>query len=71
MAILITMTKGINVTQVVAVNAVTPLELAPETLEALDEAQGIQKTKMSVERRKEVLLQQLDLSSLGGWRQIK
>ena len=33
----------------------------------LDETQGIQQTKMSVKRRKEVLLQQLDLSSLEGW----
>ena len=48
-------------------NAVPPEELVPATLEVLDKAQGIQTTKMSVERRKEVLLQQLDLSGLERW----
>ena len=67
MAILITITKGIKVTQVIAVNAVPPVELAPGTLEELDEVQGIQWTKMLVERRREVFLQQLDLSHLEGW----
>ena len=62
-AILITITKGVKVSQVVAVNVVPPVELAP-TLEELDEVQSIQQTKMSVERRKEVFLQQLDLSGL-------
>ena len=59
MAILITTTKGIKVAQVVAANAVSPVEVVPGTLEELDEVQGIQQTKMLVERR-EVLLQQLD-----------
>ena len=45
----------------------TPVELVPGTLEVLDEAQGIQQTKMSLERRKEVFIQQLDLSGLEGW----
>ena len=67
MAIPITIAKGIKVTYVVAANAVPPVELVPRTLEVLDETQGIQWTKMSVERRKEVLLQQLDLSGLEGW----
>ena len=67
MAILVTIAKGIKVTQVVAVNVVPPVELAPKTLEELDEVPGIQQTKMSVERKKEVLLQQLDLSCLDGW----
>ena len=67
MAVPITITKGIKVAQVVAANVVTPVELAPRTLEELDEVQGIQWTKMLVERRKEVLLQQLDLSGLEGW----
>ena len=67
MAILITITKGIKVAQVVGVNVVPPVELAPRTLEELDEVQGIQQTKMLVERRKEVLLKQLDLSGLDGW----
>ena len=48
MAILITIVKGFKVTQVVAVNAVPQVEVAPRTLEKLDEVQGIQWTKMSV-----------------------
>ena len=67
MAILITIAKGIKVTQVVAANALPPVELAPRTLEELDEVQGIQQTKMLVEKRREVLLQQLCLSGLEGW----
>ena len=43
------------------------VEVAPRTLEELDEVQGMQQTKMSVERRREVLLQQLDLSGLEWW----
>ena len=43
------------------------MEWAPRTLEELEEVQGIQQTKMLVERRKEMLLQQLDLSDLDGW----
>ena len=46
------------------------MELAPGTLEELDWVQGIQQTKMSIERRKEVLLKQLDLSDLEGWSEI-
>ena len=65
-AILITITKGIKVSQVVTANAVPPVELAPGTWVALDKMQGIQWTKMLVERRKEVLLQQLDLSGIKG-----
>ena len=42
MAIAITVAKGIKIAQVVAANAVPPVELAPGTLEMLDEAQGIQ-----------------------------
>ena len=66
-AILITITKGVKVAQIVAANAVPPVEVAPRTLEELDEVQGIQQTNMSVERRREVLLQQLGLSGLEGW----
>ena len=43
------------------------MELAPRTLEELDEVQGNQQTKMSLVRQKEVILQQLDLSGLEGW----
>ena len=39
----------------------------PGTLEKLGEMQGIRQTKMSIEQRKEMLLQQLDLSGLEGW----
>ena len=39
----------------------------PGTLEKLDEMQGVWQTKMSIELRKETLLQQLDLSGLEGW----
>ena len=38
----------------------------PRTLEKLDEMQGIQQTKMSIEQRTEMLLQQLDLYRLQG-----
>ena len=50
----------------VAANAVPQVEVVPGTLEKLDEMQGIQQTRMSVEQR-EVLFQQLDLSGLKGW----
>ena len=54
-----------------AANTVPPVEVVPGTLEELDEIQGIWQTKMSVERKREVLLQQLDLYGLeGGLRQI-
>ena len=43
------------------------MEVVPRTLEELDEVQGIWQTKMSVEWRREVLLQQLDSSGLEGW----
>ena len=67
MAVLITIAKGVKVTQVVTANAFPQVEVAPTTLEKLDEVQGIQWTKMLVERRREVLFQQLDLSGLEGW----
>ena len=60
MATLITIAKGIKVTQMIAVNAVPLVEVAPNTLEKLDEIQGIQWTKMMVEQRKKLLFQQLD-----------
>ena len=66
MAIPITVAKSIKVAQVATPNVVPPMEMVPGTLEALDKMQGIQQTKMLVERRKEVLLQQLDLSNLKG-----
>ena len=67
MAIPITIAKGIKVTQVVAVNVVSPLRLAPRTMERLEKIQRSQQTRMSVETRTEALLQQLDLSGLDRW----
>ena len=55
MAILITIAKGVKVTQVVAANAVPPVEVTPGTLEKLDVIQGIQWTRMMAEKRKELL----------------
>ena len=54
-ATLITIAKGIKVTQVVATNAVPQIEAVPGTLEKLDEIWGIQQTRMSFEWRKEML----------------
>ena len=42
-AALIIVSKGINVTQVVAVNRVPPIEVMPGTLEKLDEMQSLTK----------------------------
>ena len=67
MAALITIGKGIKIAWVVVVNLVPPIEVMPGTLEKLDEMQGIQWTQMTIEQRKETLLQQLDLSGLEGW----
>ena len=64
MAAPITIAKGINITQVVTVNVVPPEKLTPDTLEKLDEIQGIHQAKMMVKQRKKLLLQQLDLSGL-------
>ena len=59
--------KSIKVTWVVAANRVPPVEVIPGTLEKLDKMQGVQWTKMSIEHRKETVLQQLDISGLEGW----
>ena len=66
-AISITIAKGIKVTQVVAANVVPPVKLALNTLEKLDEIQGIQWMKITVGQRKKLLFQQLDLSGLDMW----
>ena len=47
-------------------NRVPPVDVMPGMLEKLDEIQGIQWTQMTTKRRKEVLLQQQDLSGLEG-----
>ena len=67
MAVLITIGKGIKITGVVAANRVPPVEVMPGTLEKLDKIQGIQQTQMTIGQRKEMLLQQLDLSGLEEW----
>ena len=54
MAALMSIAKGVKVTQVVAANAVPQVEAALGTLQKLDE------------QRKEMLFQQLELSGLGG-----
>ena len=46
---LITIAKGIKVTQVVAANVVPPVRLTRRTLERLDKIQGSQHTRMSDE----------------------
>ena len=66
-AALITITKGVKITWVIAANAISKVGVVPGKLEKLDEMQGIQRTKMSVEQRKEALFLQLDLSGLEGW----
>ena len=45
----------------------TPSETIPNTLEILDEIQGIQQNKMTVGQRKKLFFQQLDLSDLDKW----
>ena len=51
MATWITIAEGVKVTQVVAANAVPPVEVTPGTLEKLDKLQGIQHTRVMVEQR--------------------
>ena len=66
-AALITIAKGVKIAHVIAANAIPEVGVAPGMLEKLDKMQGIQRTKMSVEQRKEALFQQLELSGLEGW----
>ena len=66
-ATLISIAKCIKFAQVVAMYVAPHVEVAPGTLEKLDEIQGIQQNRISVEWRKEMLFQQLELSGLEGW----
>ena len=66
-AVPIIISKGIKFAWVVTANSISLVEGMPGTREKLDKMQGIQWTKMSTEQRKEMLLQQLDLSWLEGW----
>ena len=69
-AVPIVIGKSIKVTWVVTANRVPPAKVMPGALEKLDEMQEIWQTRMSIECRKEMLLQQLDLSGLEGWSSI-
>ena len=51
-AVLITITKGNKIVQVIAANAIPQVGVSPGMLEKLDEMQGIQKAKMSVKAGK-------------------
>ena len=63
---LITIGKGIKIAWMVAANRVPLVEVVPRMLDKLEEMQGIQQTQISTEQRKEMFLQQLDLSGLEG-----
>ena len=67
MVILIPITKGVKVDQVVAVNVVPLVKLTARTLERLDKIQGSQQMRMLSEWRKETLFKQLDLFGLDRW----
>ena len=64
---LITITKSVKVTWVVATNAVPQVEVALATLEKLDEMQGVQRVQMLTGQTEEAFFQQLDLSGLEWW----
>ena len=66
MAIPIIIGKHVKVAQVVAANRVPPVKVRFGTLVNLDEMQRIQWISMLIKHRKEILLQQLDLSGLEG-----
>ena len=66
-ATLITIAKDVKVTWVVATNVVPQVEVVLGTLEKLEEMQGVQQTRMSVEQRKERIFQQQDFSGLEEW----
>ena len=51
----ISISKGVKITGVIAVNAIPQVGMSPGTLEKLDEIQGIQWVGMLVEQRKEAL----------------
>ena len=59
--------KKIPVARVVAANWVLEPQMWPGTIDALDEAQGIQMQKLAAEQREEKLFKNLGLSGLGSW----
>ena len=66
-AALITIIKGVTFAWFMAVTAIPPVGVVPGTLEKLYEMQGVQRAKLSVEHRREVLFCQLNVSDLEGW----
>ena len=48
-------------------NAISQVGIAPEMLDKFYKMQGVERANKSVEQRREVLFQQLDLSGLEGW----
>ena len=53
--------------RVVAANWVPEPQMRPGMIEMLDEAQGIQPQRLTIEQRQEKLFEKLDLSGLESW----
>ena len=64
-----TLKKKIPVARVVAENCMPEAQMWPGLMDALDEVQGIQTPKMTIEQRQAKLFEKLDLSGLGSWLQ--
>ena len=62
-----TLRKKVLVAKVVATNWVPKPQMRPEMMERLDEAQGIQPQRLTIEQRHEKLFKKLDLSGLELW----
>ena len=62
-----TLKKKIPVARVVAANWVSEAQMCSGMIDALDEVQGIQTMRMTMEHRQEKLFEKLDLSGLGSW----
>ena len=62
-----TLKTKIPVARVVAVNHIPEVQMQPGMMDALDEVQGIQTSKMTTKQRQQKLFEKLDLSSLGSW----
>ena len=65
-AALITIVKGVMIARVVAADAIPQVGVASGMLEKWDEMQGVQRAKISVEQRRKVQFQWLNLSGLEG-----
>ena len=59
--------KRIPVARVVAANHMPEVQMQPGMMDALDEVQGIQTLKMTIEQIQEKLFEKLDLSGLESW----